>query len=188
MPLDQTEWVVRSALYPKIMDAGLVAPEQIVSPFSPKIMEDGIEGFALSVGRTMMLPDVAAVHDFGCRVADAANVGLVRRKGGELIRGKETVHYRGAYDLSVEKVSEIHSDTFSIGVEHCPEHGLDEHCDIELRPRDPQMSKTQRSKARTGVIAKLYLLLRNPRPYVCECDEDLRGMLEQIELPDITPT
>lgn len=189
MLIDDDQVVVRSALLPKILaEDGMVAPQQVVAPFSPKVLLGGAEGFALSVGWKALLPTPADVHDFGCRVAAVANVSAEERKGEPLVRGDETIHYRGSYELAVRDVMAVESEVFDIAVRHEPENGLDEHCDIELAPKDDSISKNKKSKARTGVIAQLFQVLRSPSEHICACDEDLREKLEKYRLPDFQAT
>lgn len=184
MPLDGDEWVVRSALWPRVIEAssGLISQEQVVSPAGPKTFEDGSSGYAVSVGRLSMLIDDDAVHDYGRRVANAANAFFEQKHNRPPVRPDETVHYRGSYDLGVGPISEVKSEVFLVVVEHFPENGLDEHCDIEFRPKDPNISGNKKKNARTGVIAQLMRLLRNPRPCILPEDDDLRDVLEKIDL------
>lgn len=186
MVLDDSEVIVRSALVPRILDNGLVAPQAVVTPFLGKTLESGEKSFALSVGSKTMLPTQELVHDFGCRVAQAANEYMQNKADHVLVRGEETVHYRGSYDLDVGQVHAIESDVFAARVVHAPENNLEEHCDIELHPKAPNMSRRVKGNAVTGVIARLFPLLRSPSEHICGCDDDLRGKLEQHRLRDFS--
>jgi len=181
--ISDSDLIARCALFPKFMQSGAFAPEAVVSPFSPMQFEDGTAGFALSVGVRPLLPTTEAAHDFGCRVAKVANEDRAVREQRELKRPDETVHYRGFYDLKVGDVSSVPSDHFDLGVVHHPENGLQEHGHIELRLKDPALSKTKQRTYRTGVIAQIAMLLLNPQEHICPCDEDLREMLSAVNLP-----
>lgn len=184
MPLDDEEYVARAALWPRVLEAstGLVSTEQVVSPAGPKTLADGVLGYAISVGRLALLPTDEAVHDFGRRVADAACADMTQRKGAPLIRPDETVHYRGSFDMPVKGIHAVTSEVFKLSVEPFPENGLDEHCDIEFQPKDPMTSGTKKKNARTGVIAQLALLLTNPRPTILPQDDDIRHLLDPIDI------
>ncbi|RWM19631.1 MAG: hypothetical protein EOR72_00050 [Mesorhizobium sp.] len=188
--LNADEIVYRCALFPRMVDQGIVPPEKAIADFFTEKDDEGNKVYTISVGRGAMLPDWAAVHDYGCRTAVAANDYLTEKKGGPLIRGEETLHYIGSYKVNVASIMQAPCKLFDLGVFHHPMPNLPEHCNIAMRQNSVDGTRIERSAERTGIIVYLRQSLYDPDSHICECDADLKETLAEIKLsvgPDKPP-
>lgn len=180
--LSSDEAIVRCALFPRMVVSGVIAPEKTISDFGKEKDLQGQDVYTVSVGRESSLPSTNEKHDFGCRTAVKANEARAQIMGRPLDRPEETLHYRGCFKLDVAHVLSAPRNLFDLWVEAHPLAGLDEHCNIVLKRKSADGTKSQLSAERTGILAHLRLGLRDPSEHICDCDRDLIELLEPIKL------
>ncbi|RWH18166.1 MAG: hypothetical protein EOQ75_21940 [Mesorhizobium sp.] len=185
--LSDGEIIYRSALFPRMVTSGVIAPERAISDFTRETDADGNQIFTISVGRGNLLPTMGEVHDYGCRVAAAANDDRAKKKGAPLARPDETVHYLGSFKLLVSDVLAAPRQLVELSVVHFPMPGLDEHCNIVLQRNNIEAKKSEVSAERTSILAHLRLSLDDPQPHICACDSDLIELFQDIKLTIAKP-
>ncbi|AEH87810.1 hypothetical protein [Mesorhizobium opportunistum] len=180
--LSDAEVVYRSALYPRMVTSGVVAPERAVADFTSEDDADGTRIYTISVGRGNLLPTWAQAHDYGCRTAVEANAERERVKKAPLARPEETVHYIGSFKLDVLSVLNAPQKYLDLTVVHQPVPNLDEHCNIVMRRNALEARRIEVSAERTSIIAHLRLSLYEPEGHICQCDADLADSFGDVRL------
>lgn len=184
--LSHAESVARAALYPKMELSGVIALERVIADFKSVTDESGQKVYVLSVGSDTLLPTWEAKHDFGRRVAAAANafnLDLALKNDATFVRQ----FYRGSYIMSVKGICDASNEHFDLSVHLTPLPGLAEHCDIEMRRTTVEARKAEVSASRTRVISQLRLLLSDPHEHICDDDMEHAEILEKIRLIGVHP-
>jgi len=180
--LSDVEVVFRSALYPRMVTSGVVAPERAIADFTSEDDEDGKRIYTISVGRGSLLPTWAAAHNYGCRTAVESNAVREQIKKAPLTRPGETVHYLGSFKLDVSSVLEAPQKFLDLSVVHHPMPNLEEHCNIIMRRNALEARKIEVSAERTSILAHLRLSLYEPESHICDCDADLVETFGDVRL------
>jgi hypothetical protein len=186
--LSDEEIVFRSALYPRMVTSGVVAPEKAVADFFREIDAAGNQIYTISVGRGNLLTTLDQVHGYGCRVAANANQERTAQKGAPLERPGETVHYLGSFRLAVSDVLAAPRQLVNLNVIHHPMPGLNEHCNIVMQRNAVEARKSEISAERTRILVHLRLSLDDPQSHICDCDADLVEVFGDVQLTLTQPT
>lgn len=174
--------VFRCALYDKCLDSGgAFSRVKVSSPFS-RLKDRERDTYALSVGLCAMFTSEAHRHDFGCRVAVQANAYFATSKGRPPLRGAETIHYIGGFQLNIEDVLRLESDVFDIGICHHPEENLEEHGHIELVEKSNDISNTKKRGETTRIAVMVADLLFDPQPFISDSDLDIAETLSAVRI------
>ena len=179
--LSNTEFVVRSAFYPKMDQLGVIAPERVIANLQTEVDASGSKIYTVSVGSETLLTSWDAIHDYGQRTVSAINAANIERHKASPEKFVENF-YVGSYRMSVGAIHGAGNNVFSLEVHSKPLPNLHEHCDIEARNIASNLPRIEVSAARTRIIAQLRFLLRDPQIRIR--DEDLRTLeaLSDIEL------
>ncbi|MBZ9979194.1 hypothetical protein [Mesorhizobium sp. BR-1-1-10] len=180
--LSDDEIIYRSALYPRMVKSGVVAPEKAVSDFFREADANGNTIYTISVGRGTLFRSLDHVHDYGCRVAANTNEERAKEKGSPLERPGQTVHYLGSFKLAVSDVLAAPRRLVDLSVVHHPLPGLDEHCNIVMQRNAIEARKSEVSAERTSILVHLRLSLYDPEPHICACDVDLISTFGDVRL------
>lgn len=174
--------VFRCALYDKCLDTGgAFSRVKVSSPFS-RLKDRERDTYALSVGLSAMFTSEGHRHDFGCRVAVEANAYFATSKGRPPLRGVETIHYIGGFQINIEDVLRLNSDIFDISISHHPEDNLEEHGHIELVEKDNGISTTKKRGETTRIAVMVADLLFDPQPFIADSDIDMAETLSAVRL------
>ncbi|UVC12949.1 hypothetical protein [Mesorhizobium onobrychidis] len=180
--LSDVEIIYRSALYPRMVTSGVVAPERAIADFTSEDDEDGRRVYTISVGRGSLLPGWPEVHDYGCRTAIESNVERALIKQAPLKRPGDTVHYLGSFKLDVSAVLGAPQKFLELAVLHHPRPNLEEHCNIVMRRNAIEARRIEVSAERTSILVHLRLSLYEPEAHICACDDDLIDTFGNVTL------
>lgn len=168
----------RAVLYPKQWRQGVYSPEA-----SLPLGERNHQGsFALSFGSRYLLRDVNGAHLYGVETANLSNKGLMDRLGRELTE-EEKQQYVAFYDIIVGEIRQINPEMHMISICWKPEHGRDEHFEIQISelPSAMNRSRKERTRERTRILGGLVARLWGPCMWLKEIE--LSGSIVPVSLP-----
>ncbi|MGO4728072.1 MULTISPECIES: hypothetical protein [unclassified Inquilinus] len=184
--LSSADEVSRCAVHPKFFRDGAFSEEALLG-FSSADKKNVRSPYLASVAARKILPSDKEMHGYGCRTAAKINENTAKRKGRALERPGETAHYRGFYNLKLQKILAISNDHYKVRVYICEEDGEKAHCHLELYDANSKSSKKDLSSARVLIISEITDNLSGPIPHLCESDLDLAKTLADYQLP-VLPT
>jgi len=171
----------RSVLYPRGFKDGLFDPAQFLE-IQKSDENPGVS--VMSISSAFLLKDAGAIHAYGCLTAQRANERIAERSEDSPDPTKRR-RYLGYYSFTRRIALGLSSNFHDVGVECRPEdYGDCAHFQFELYQKEVQ-SATKRDyrNDKVDIRIALDLLMSGPHRHVCECDEEERSMLEEIDLP-----
>lgn len=160
--------------------SGVISPAKVVADLKKEVGVDGTK-YTLSLGSEEKLPTRQSQHEYGCRIAAAAN-SENQRKSEQGLGSFERIFYRGCYRMHVGAIHDSNTELFSLEVHDRPLPNLEEHCDLEMRRTQTQATKGEVSTDRTKIIVRLQNILTDPNEHICDCDMDFVTTIEAIKL------
>ncbi len=171
----------RSVLYPRGFKDGSFDPAQFLEI---QTSSENPDVSVMSISSAFLLKGTGAIHAYGCLTAERANARIAERSGTSPDSAKRR-RYLGYYTFTRRMALGLGTALHDVGVECRPEdHGDHAHFQLELYKKDVESaSKRDYRNDKVDIRNALDLLLSGPHRHVCECDEDERGVLEEVDLP-----
>lgn len=120
------------------------------------------------------LPNEGALHEYGCRLANGMNQGIINRKG--LLKEKERRAYCGSYQLTANviralaKTDEL-SEVAVADVLHEIENDEVAHINLKVTVRADWTGSI--TSTMTAIVDRLWRACRGPLKHTCPYDLDL---------------
>jgi len=142
----------------------------------------GEQNYVLSVVRRGLAKGSADVHAYGCRQATFSNEKKAEKQGCPIHEIVEPVYYLGYYDLITDSCEKLSGASYEVYVEHVPENNEEAHCHVVLAEA-PTINKDHKSAERLAIYIKLWDSCVGPARHICPENENMRTILESIDLP-----
>lgn len=190
--LGSNDVVARCAIFPQFSPQGdreSFAYEKLLY-FREPAVKTVPKTWLLSVGWRAKLAAESDVHSYGCRTAANSNQRKseeAKAKGETLVPLKDTVHYLGYYEFSVEAAASAANDVYDVYAEHAPELGEDAHSHIVFKEKTDLPKNPPKSARRTEIVDAIWRRSTGPKKHICESDKAHRGYLETIPLDPAPP-
>lgn len=170
--------IFRCVLDPRVFENGAFHPASLLKLEKVHATE---EKYVISVSFLERFEDLGSTHEYGVRVATAANAFMIAQ--GRALSADEIVQYIGHYQMRYGSIQKRCWQHHSVSFKWCPEGNLSEHCEIEVNWNGDLngSSKKSRTRERGEIVEWLFEIIFGPNRFQDPAGRDVSN----VDLPVI---